>query len=714
MAPLAFTAPLVLACALLLTTALMTLARGRLWADLGVRGRLVTALLLLAGALWSGAYLVELQATTLPIMLVAKRVRYVGMLAFPGFWLALTLWRAGPDTWVRQRGLAYFLVPTLVFEVLLWLKPGLFWTTEQLLDVGPFQQVGHEPGPALIAFIAYCYALTALNLSIFFRAGGAEQPGVGALTAAGVAPLVGNTLEALGLAPIPNLNLEPYGLLITALVAARTNGFLQFEQLRDVARSLALQHMADAVILISGPGRILDANHAARELLGTAALQSEEALRSVSQEFVDALNGDQDNFELSLHGSIFEVRVQRLDRSAGMPGARLIVLRDVTTKRKLDHQLAEAERLASVGILTAGVAHEINNPLTYVYANLSSLKEGGVAQPEASQLLEEALDGAERIRRIVRDLRTFSAQEEEHIEAVEVIPALEAAIKLSWHEIRHRAQLERDFSKVPAVRGNARRLTQVFVNLLVNAAQAIDDGHASSNEIRIRVRREGRQVTVEISDTGVGIPEAMAAQVFEPFFTTKRGREGTGLGLHVCKGIVQAFGGEIELVRKEHGTLARVLLRAEGTSSARVRISHAPPQATGALRILLVDDDPLVGRAVARMLREHDVVVANSGKQALELAETAPFDVLLCDVMMPEMTGPDLRTALAGRESPLADRTVFMTGGTFTDHSREALEASGAPVLDKPLSPERLRQVVARVAKLIPPAPVVATPTHAG
>ncbi|MEZ4375929.1 MAG: histidine kinase N-terminal 7TM domain-containing protein [Polyangiaceae bacterium] len=700
MAPLAFTAPLVLACALLLTTALMTLARGKLWADLGVRGRIVTALLLLSGAIWSGAYLVELQASTLPVMLLAKRVRHVGMLAFPGFWLALTLWRAGPDTWVKQRGLGYFLVPTILFELLAWLKPGLFWTSEQLVDIGPFQQVDHERGPALIAFIAYWYALTALNLSIFFRAEGIKQPGVGALTAAGVAPLVANTLEALGLAPIPHLNLEPYGLLVTALVAARTNGFLHFEQLRDVARGLALQHMQDAVVLISGPGRVLDANHAARELLGTGALQSPEALAGVSRDFVDALNGDQDNFELLLDGSTFEVRVQRLDRSSGMPGARLIVLRDVTTKRKLDQQLVEAERLASVGILTAGVAHEINNPLTYVYANLSSLREGGVDQADAPQLLDEALDGAERIRRIVRDLRTFSAQEEEQIEAVELIPALEAAIKLSWHEIRHRAQLERDFGEVPAVRGNARRLTQVFVNLLVNAAQAIEDGHASSNEIRVRVRRDGRQVTVEISDTGVGIPEAMAAQVFEPFFTTKRGREGTGLGLHVCKSIVQAFGGEIELVRKDHGTLARVRLRVEGASSTRVRVSLVPSQSAERLRILLVDDDPLVGRAVGRMLREHHIVVASGGSQALELSETTPFDVLLCDVMMPEMTGPDLRAALERRGSALAQRTVFMTGGTFTEHSREALEASGAPVLDKPISPERLRQVIARVAKL--------------
>ncbi|MGE3674066.1 MAG: histidine kinase N-terminal 7TM domain-containing protein, partial [Polyangiaceae bacterium] len=215
MAPLAFTAPLVLACALLLTTALMTLARGKLWADLGVRGRIVTALLLLSGAIWSGAYLVELQASTLPVMLLAKRVRHVGMLAFPGFWLALTLWRAGPDTWVKQRGLGYFLVPTILFELLAWLKPDLFWTSEQLVDIGPFQQVDHARGPALIAFIAYWYALTALNVSIFFRAEGVKQPGVGALTAAGVAPLVANTLEALGLAPIPHLNLEPYGLLVT-------------------------------------------------------------------------------------------------------------------------------------------------------------------------------------------------------------------------------------------------------------------------------------------------------------------------------------------------------------------------------------------------------------------------------------------------------------------------------------------------------------------
>ncbi len=711
MVPLAFTAPLVLACALLLTTALLTLARRRLWADLGVRGPVLTALLLIAGAIWSGAYLVELEASGLQTKLLAKHLRYVGMLAFPGFWLALTLLRTDPDRWTKRLG--YVLAPTLLLELVLWLRPTLFWTSDQLVQGGPFMHILHDPGPALIAFIVYCYALSALNVALFLRSRRSQLPGVGALTTAGLAPLLGNTLEVLGLAPIPNLNLEPYGLLITALVAARTNGFLQFEQLRDIARGLALQHMQDAVILVSGPGRVLDANHAAREVLGSNALQSLDALRLVAPGLVEAVQGEQDDFELRMDGRVFEVRVQRLDRSAGMTDARLIVLRDVTTKRKLDKQLTEAERLASVGILTAGVAHEINNPLTYVYSNLSSLKEQGTDQVDAPQLLEEALDGAERIRRIVRDLRAFSSQEEEAIEAVEVVPALEAAIKLSWHEIRHRAKLERDFSEVAPVRGNARRLTQVFVNLLINAAQAIEDGHASSNEIRVRVRREGRMVSVEISDTGIGISEATAAQVFEPFFTTKRGQEGTGLGLHVCRGIVQAFGGQIELVRKENGTLARVRLRVEGASSTRVRVSVPPSASSDRVRILLVDDDPLVGRAVGRMLREHDVVIVNSGTEALGLAQSSSFDLLLCDVMMPEMTGPDLRDALQRLGSPLADATIFMTGGAFTEHSREALEASGAPVLDKPLSPERLRQAVTRAVKASGPTAAPA-PDHAG
>lgn len=711
MVPLAFTAPLVLACALLLTTALLTLVRRKLWADLGVPGPVLTALLLIAGAIWSGAYLVELEATTLATKLLAKHVRYVGLLAFPGLWFALTLYRVGPERWLRSRGLIYSLLPTLLFEVLVWTRPDLFWTNLRLVSGGPFEHVVHDRGPALIGFIVYCYALSALNLSLFLRSNAAQAPGVGALTTAGLAPLIANILEGLGLSPIANLNLEPYGLLITALVAARSNGFLQFEQLRDIARGLALQHMQDAVILISGPGRVVDANHAARQLFGPSALQSIQALRAVAPDLVAALDSEAQDFELRMNDSAFEVRVQRLDSSAGMAGARLIVLRDVTSRRKLDQQLADAERLASVGILTAGVAHEINNPLTYVYANLASLKDQGADGESAAQLIEEALDGAERIRRIVRDLRAFSAQEEEKVEAIEVVPALEAALKLSWHEIRHRARLERDFADVPAVRGNARRLTQVFVNLLINAAQAIEEGHASSNEIRVRVRRDGRAVVVEISDTGVGIPEAATEQVFEPFFTTKSGSEGTGLGLHVCKGIIQAFGGEIALVRKEHGTVARVRLRVEGASSARVRVSLPPAQAAGALRILLVDDDPLVGRAVGRMLREHDVVVASSGSAALELCDVSDFDLLLCDVMMPEMTGPDLRAELATRGNHLAERTVFMTGGAFTEHSREALEESGAPVLDKPLSPERLRQAVARVARGTTPS---IAPEHVG
>jgi len=221
--------------------------------------------------------------------------------------------------------------------------------------------------------------------------------------------------------------------------------------------------------------------------------------------------------------------------------------------RAAQRRLEAADRMAALGTLASGIAHEINNPLTYVIANLQTLAERLPASPdrtvrELSELVADALDGADRIRRLVRQVQMVSpGQNEERLTSVALRDVLGRAVALTENQIRHRARLQCDLDQDVHVRGDGDRIEQLFVNLLLNAAQGIPEGRADQNRVRVGVRQLSGQcvAVVEIEDSGVGIPHAVRERIFQPFFTTKPIGQGTGLGLSICRGIVTALGGRI-------------------------------------------------------------------------------------------------------------------------------------------------------------------------
>jgi signal transduction histidine kinase len=256
-------------------------------------------------------------------------------------------------------------------------------------------------------------------------------------------------------------------------------------------------------------------------------------------------------------------------------------LREATGRaeqRRLREQLMVAERMASVGTLAAGVAHEINNPLAAVVANLElalrSVERLPAELPDVAELraeLRDAHEAAHLVRQIVRDVKVFSRTVDERASPVDVRQVLDSTVRMAWNEIRHRARLVRQYEPVPPVWTTDARLGQVFLNLLINAAQAIEIGHVDSNEIRLSTRTDdqGRAV-VEIADTGVGISAENLNRIFAPFFTTKPPGSGTGLGLSISLRIVKEIGGAMELASETgRGTTARVFLPAAvGTRAA--------------------------------------------------------------------------------------------------------------------------------------------------
>jgi signal transduction histidine kinase/ActR/RegA family two-component response regulator len=373
--------------------------------------------------------------------------------------------------------------------------------------------------------------------------------------------------------------------------------------------------------------------------------------------------------------------------------------------------LARAERLAALGRLSASIGHEINNPLSYVIGNLNYICEEMAADEQGERqdalilsAVEDALGGAERIRRIVAELRAFgSSAERDTRRVVDVNEILEGALKVARGETRHRARIDRNYEAVPKVMADPTKLTQVCVNLIVNAAQAIPEERAGGDgaviTLRTRPVADGRMV-IEISDTGVGIREDVKERLFEPFFTTKARAGGTGLGLFVSLGIVTSLGGNIEIEsRVGEGTLVRILLPAwQGAVPASDPVSSASIRSLKNRRLLVVDDDVLVARTLARQLSGHHVEVVSSGQAALDRlsADTSDFDLVLCDLMMPDMTGMEVYEAVEEKCPALAERFVFISGGGVTERSRKFLEAHADRVLPKPIDNRQLTELLVR------------------
>lgn len=397
-------------------------------------------------------------------------------------------------------------------------------------------------------------------------------------------------------------------------------------------------------------------------------------------------------------------------------------------RAQMQEQLLISDRMASMGTLAAGVAHEINNPLASVMAHLHFAAEdiSSVVQNVQLQLkenfsphttitwiterlgeigaaLQDAHNSAERIRLIVRDLKIFSRSDEQKIEAVDVHQIIESSIRIALNEIRHRAVLVKDFGNIPLIKGNAARLGQVFLNLIVNAAQAIPEGNVEKNEIRVSSRKEGKDsVAVEIHDTGVGIPEHLSSKIFDPFFTTKPIGIGTGLGLSICHRIIADLGGIIQVESKiNKGTLIRVVL----PISTNDIVVDSPTCSTPALTlgrrpILVVDDDPALGIIIRRILSSHDVLVVTSAQAALDfINKDNHFDIIFCDLMMPQMTGIDLYDEISKNKPEIAKKMVFMTGGAFTDRAKEFLEQVQNEKIDKPFNIEKIQKIVKKLLK---------------
>jgi PAS domain S-box-containing protein len=380
--------------------------------------------------------------------------------------------------------------------------------------------------------------------------------------------------------------------------------------------------------------------------------------------------------------------------------------RDVTARKEIEARLVQSERLAALGTLLAGIAHEMNNPLSYTLLGIEQAVEA-LAELElprlASAKLREALDGAHegatRVAAVIGQIRATSRPEAEDRGPVALRAVLESALRVTQNELHHRARLVTDFADVPPLIGSAQRLEQVFLNLLVNAVQALPDGR-TDNEIRVALRTSpAGEVVVEVSDNGVGIPEEARSRIFDPFFTTKAVGRGTGLGLALVDAIVRRATGRVAVDSTVgegttfHVHLPRVAADADRPAGAVATAPDVKDNGT----VLLVDDEPDVRRVSRRILQRGGYTVVEAGGGAEAIAITRDMnnvvDILVTDMMMPGVSGRDVIDVF--RQLRPRVPILCVTGFAAVGQDDATLAASVHAIVEKPFTAAALTNTVA-------------------
>ena len=456
----------------------------------------------------------------------------------------------------------------------------------------------------------------------------------------------------------------------------------------------------------------------ARGYLATVSMAIEETGRA-QWEDASLRRRDGSTFVADLVQNAFEISGRRY---------LVTVVRDVTERHRRREELERSQRFAAIGEVAAGVAHEINNPAGYVLFNLDELdvqherasrlvaalheEAARAATPDhratlvrllqaapdsdaMAELMRDNREGLKRIRAVTQDLRSFSRADDRDIVEEDLNAVVRRTVSLLKNELRHRAKVRLELDEdVPRLAAQQGKLAQVVTNLLLNAAQAIVEGDADGNAIRVTTRRDDDEVVLVVEDTGVGMDAVTVARAFDPFFTTKDRDLGTGLGLSLCVQILSRHRGRITANSTlGEGSRFEVRLAVDtGLRPAAAPRPKTPPPPARRRRVLVVDDDPGMVRAYRRLLRHHDATVLDSGLDALEVLATDPaYDVILCDLMMPDFDGVAFYERLKAAHPEMVSRVVFCTGGAFTTRSRSFLARVPNTVLDKPVDAAKLR-----------------------
>ncbi len=528
------------------------------------------------------------------------------------------------------------------------------------------------------------------------------------------APLVaaGRTMGAVSLSRERAGTLGPAELTLVALVLAQAAIALENARLVELLSSAkreweqTVDAISQAICIVDAHGTVRRANRVFAELIQTAvtAIPGRPWLGLLPPAWSDPVAR-----------AIAEAAPTSVEIRAGErillftsiplaePGSAVLVFEDQTDRRRLQEQLIQSEKMSAIGQLIAGVAHDLNNPLASVVGFSDFLAEAAEIPPSLQEPLQVIRQEAERAATIVKNLLSFARSQEGERARQPVTPLLESTLgllrnQLMAHNVEATLEVE---PGLPELWVNANQIKQVFVNLINNAAQAIASD-APSGRIWIAAKRVPDGLAVSVTDSGPGISDELAARVFEPFFTTKPEGQGTGLGLSICQGIVKEHGGRITLETRPGAGATFTVELPLAAPAPRPDARPAPLAESRPLHILVVDDEPHILHYMRATLESwgHTVEVASDGAYALERALAGPFDVIICDLRMPHLSGRDMYLKLARHDPRAAERIIFATGDTVRGDTLQFLQRLGRPYLHKPFTLAELRAALGHHAKL--------------
>jgi PAS domain S-box-containing protein len=699
------------------------------WRYLNRRARLTGSILLIVAALWILAHSLEIGTPVATIKAYLMGLQLILGLFALTLWLLYIIHYVAPEKWQARRISALFGIVPLVAILAMATNHlhGLLWTAPGLNVPNPYLPL--EPDYGLVYWICMAYmgalvvfgSFLILNKVVRKNNYRTWEPWI--LILAVLLPIVAAFLEVTGFTQPAGLTfgITPFSSSIGAVALVWSLPRFHLQKIVPVARHTVFENISDGVVVLNMQNRVVDMNPAAERLAGYTASKAlgmpveqiwpSWPAKSVASEPASTVfeglglvcAGEQKYF--TLH--IYPVSDNR-DRALNM----VVLLIDTTERKQAEeerHRLREkaeiAGRLAATGEMAAGIAHEINNPLTGVLGFAQLLAQKQDVPAEIRKGLKIIADGSNRVKDIVKRMLTFSRKSEPMRTDTSINELIGATLDLRRYVlntanievIRH---LDPD---LPRLFVNPGEMQQVFLNLIVNAEYAMKKAHGRGT-LTITTEKKDESIRISFRDDGIGMNEEVKAKLFQPFFTTKAVGEGTGLGLGLSRSIVVEHGGTIEAESQlGRGSTFTVILptarRADDATAQSEAVTSAPTKKLRSARILIVDDEEAIRLLVSTVLSQNDCAVDATGEAGKVFAklESASYDIVLMDIRMPGMSGMELYAGVIEKHPELTGKFIFMTGDSSDLTTRAFLEQNKLTYLTKPFDIETLLEKVSGI-----------------
>ena len=535
------------------------------------------------------------------------------------------------------------------------------------------------------------------------------------------------------LVPVPDVP-KPWRPWVGRVVAALGEQTLLMDRLREAEgiKTAVIDSAVDAVIIAADDGSVIGFNPGAERMFRCSAdaaigrdvgdMLIPETPSGAEQEGLRRLVRGRERRSFGIrreieakraNGQRFPAEIAIVPVTVSERTILAAYIRDLTEQKasaaaikSQQQRINQIEKLSAMGSLLAGVAHELNNPLAILMAQATLLQDMEPAPaPKVKARADRIYAAAQRAGRIVKSFLAMARQKPPVREPTQIHDVIASAVELTAYGLRSSGiAVEEDFaSDMPSLSGDPDLLGQVFTNLLINAQQILQERPAP-RRIQIVTRIVTQEVVIDFRDNGPGVPADIADRIFEPYFTTKPVGVGTGIGLHICRSVIEAHGGRMDLVPGDEGAHFRIALPLKPTDAADLARALTPDDAK--LSVLVVDDEMDVASSLAEMIEglDHRVIVSETAEDAIELVRRETFDVVFTDLRMPGINGIDLRESLNAIRPGIRERTVIMTGDTVLGIHAVEREGRAPPlVLEKPFTTAEVQMMLSRV---------LVTPSH--